>query len=97
MNYLNTKKLERKLKRIVKHEYVGDGHYVFIQNVNVCMIEGKSITLTINYGTSNFTKQVELFVGDEKISMDFLKGMFYQALFDNDNNYSEGDGNGSLV
>ena len=80
MNYLNTKRIERQLVKMVKREYLGDGHYVFIQSVNVDFIEDKTITLTINYGNKQIHRNMELFINNH-INMSFLKGMFYQEMF----------------
>ncbi len=80
MNYLNTKRIERQLVKMVKREYVGDGHYVFIQSVNVDFIEDKTIVLTISYGNKQINRNMELFISHH-INMSFLKGMFYQEMF----------------
>lgn len=84
MNYLNTKHIERQLRKIVKSEYSGEGQYAHLQEVNMFVCEGQTFTLTINYGTKSINKQVKLYLGSRKVSMDFLKGMFYQAILDND-------------
>lgn len=81
MNYLNTKHIERQLTKVIKREFSGDeGHYVLIQEVNMFECGGQRFTLTINYGTKTINGQVTLYLGGRKASMDFLKGMFYQAI-----------------
>lgn len=78
------KAIEKKLKKYAIYR----DDIVEVQNINIDFIEGTYYTFTINWGHDKHQNEESewhtkaFFISEEDFSLDFLAGMFYQAVLD---------------
>lgn len=72
-------KVEKRLLKVLKEEYMNEGLYCYVENVEIFQMEGFFLTYTISYGREEkFHKRVKINVGNQNLN--FIAGQFFQVL-----------------